>query len=42
MLFQKTDMWFNEFDYITVHTVMNTMIANGVKIVQKLVQYQRF
>ena len=38
MLFQKTHMCFNEFEYIVVHSVMNIMTANIVKIVQKLVQ----
>ena len=35
MLFQKTQMCFNEPDYVTVHSVMNIMIANGAKMAQK-------
>ena len=38
MLFQKSHVCFNEFDFITVQSVMNIMTANGVKIVRKLVQ----
>ena len=34
MLFQKTQISFNEPDYITVHYVMNTMKANVIKIAQ--------
>ena len=35
MLFQKFQMFFNEPDYVTVHSVMNIILANGAKIVQK-------
>ena len=35
MLFQKTQMCFNEPDYVTVHSVINIMTANGAKMVQK-------
>ena len=28
-------MCFNEPDYVTVHSVMNIMIANGAKMAQK-------
>ena len=38
MLFQKTQMCFNEPDYVTVHSVMNIMTANGAKIAQKMPQ----
>ena len=31
MLLQKTQMCFNEPDYVTVHTVMNIVTANGCK-----------
>ena len=32
MWFQKTPICFNEFDYVTVHSAINIMTANGVKI----------
>ena len=35
MLFQKTQMCFNEPDYVTAHTVMNKVTANGAKIATK-------
>ena len=38
MLFQKTQMCFNEPDYVTVRSVMNIMTANGAKIAQKMPQ----
>ena len=38
MLFQKTQMCFNELDYVTVRAVMNITTANGAKMVQKLPQ----
>ena len=38
MLFQKIQMCFNEPDYVTVHSVMNIMTANGAKIAQKIRQ----
>ena len=31
-------MWFNEPDYVTVHSVMNIMTANGGKMAQKMPQ----
>ena len=36
MLFQKTQMWFNEPDYVTTHSVINIMTANGTKMVLKM------
>ena len=38
MLFQKTQMCFNECDYVTVHSVMNIMKANRVKMAHKMPQ----
>ena len=38
MLFQKTQMCFNEPDYVTVHPVMNIVTANGAKMVQRIPQ----
>ena len=38
MLFQKTQMSFNEPDYIMVHSVMNIMTASGVKMTHKMPQ----
>ena len=35
MLFQKPQMYFNETDYVTVHSVMNIMTANVAKMPQK-------
>ena len=35
MLFQKTQMFFNEPDYVTVYSVMNIMTANGAEMAQK-------
>ena len=32
MLFKKTQMFFNEPDYVTVHSVLNIMTANGATI----------
>ena len=34
MLFQKTQMCFNEPDFVMVHTVMNLVTANGAKMTQ--------
>ena len=31
--FKKTQMCFNERDYVTVHSVMNIMASNGAKMV---------
>ena len=36
MLFQKTQMYLNEPDYLMVHTVMNIVTGNGVKITHKM------
>ena len=36
MLFQKTQMCFNEPHYVRVHYVMNIMRAIGAKIAQKI------
>ena len=38
MLFQKTQMCFNEPDYVTVHSVMNIMTANPAKMAHKMLQ----
>ena len=38
MLFQKTQMCFNELDNVTVSAVMNITTANGAKMVQKMPQ----
>ena len=39
MLFKKTQMFFNEPDYVTVHSVLNIMTANGAAITaQKMPQ----
>ena len=38
MLFQKTQMCFNEPDYVTVHSVMNIITANGAKMAQRIQQ----
>ena len=38
MLFPKTQMCFNEPDYVTVHTVINIMTANSAKMVHKMPQ----
>ena len=35
MLFQKTQMYFNEPDNVDVHYVMNIMKANRAKMKQK-------
>ena len=32
MLFKKTQMFFNEPDYVTVHSALNIMTANGATI----------
>ena len=39
MLFQKTQMCFNEPDYVTVHSFLILMTANGAKAAQKMPQY---
>ena len=38
MLFQKTQMYFNEPDFLMVHTVMNIVIANGAEMTHKMPQ----
>ena len=38
MPFQKIQMFLNESNYVTVHTVINTMTSNGAKKAQKLPQ----
>ena len=38
MLFQKTQMCFNEPDSVTLQSVMNIMTANSGKMVQKTPQ----
>ena len=41
MLFQKTQTCFNEPHYVTVHSAINMMTTNGVKVAHKMPQ-QRF
>ena len=36
MLFQKSQMCFNESNYVTVHSGMNIMTANGSKMAQNM------
>ena len=38
MLFQKTQMSFNEPDYVMVDTVMNMVTPNSAKMTQKMSQ----
>ena len=38
MLFQKTQMCFKEPDYVTVHSAMSIMTANGAKMTQRMPQ----
>ena len=38
MLFQKAQMCFNDPDYLTLHSVMNIMTANGAKMAEKMQQ----
>ena len=38
MLFQKTQMCFNESDYVTVYSIMNIMTANRAKMAHKMLQ----
>ena len=38
MLFQKTQMYFNEPDYVMVHTVMNKVTAKVAKMTRKMPQ----
>ena len=35
MLFQKSQMCFNEPDYVMVHSVVNIMTTNSAKMAQK-------
>ena len=39
MQVQKTQMCFNETDYATVHSLINPMTANDVKMTQKKQQW---
>ena len=38
MLFKKTQMCFNDPDYLMSHSVMNIMTANGAKMAKKMQQ----
>ena len=38
MLFQKTQMCFNEPHYVTVQSAVNIMTANGAKMAHKMSQ----
>ena len=38
MLFQVTQICFNESDYITLHSLMNIMIENGAKMPHEMPQ----
>ena len=38
MFFQKTQMYFNEPDYVMVHNIMNIVTANGAKMTHKMSQ----
>ena len=38
MLLQKIQMCFNDTDYVTIHSVINIMTANDVKMTQKMQQ----
>ena len=38
MLFQVTQICFNESDYITLHSIMNIMTGNGAKMTYKMSQ----
>ena len=38
MLFQKTQMCFDEPGYVTVHSVMNIMTADGAERAHKMPQ----
>ena len=39
MLFQITPIWFNESDYVTLHSVRNIMVENHAKMTQKAPQH---
>ena len=36
MLFEKTQMCFNDTDYVTIYSVSNIMTANDVKVTEKM------
>ena len=38
MLLQKTQMYFNELNYVMAHAIMNITTANGAKMAQKMLQ----
>ena len=38
MLFQVTQICFNEPDYVTLHSIMNIMTENGAKMTHKMTQ----
>ena len=38
MLFQKTQMSFNETDHVMQHTIMKIVTANGAKMTHKMLQ----
>ena len=38
MLFQITQICFNEPDYVTLHSIMNIMTENGAKMTHKMTQ----
>ena len=38
MLFQKTQICFNEPDYVAVHSIMKIITASGTKMAQKMPQ----
>ena len=38
MLFQITQICFNEPDYVTLRSVMNKMTEHGAKMTQKMLQ----
>ena len=38
MLFQITQICFNESDYVTLHSIMNMIIQDGTKMTHKMPQ----
>ena len=38
MLFQKTQMCFNESDHVMQHTIMKIVAGNGAKMTHKMLQ----
>ena len=38
MLFTITQMYFNEFGYVRLHSIMNIMTENGAKMTNKIPQ----